>query len=150
MSRPENQTISSWTGFNIQTRSDVTVMQGTVGYLPTINAPATEMSTVKEVLEQTLRIMQSLQLQNIVCVLDQALYAKAAEIVWKHEKFKNIVIRMGVFHTICNLLSIIGKRFQDAELRDLCVEAGVLAEGSVAGLMAGRKYNRTSWCTRHS
>ena len=54
---------------------------GTVGYLPTINAPATEMSTVNKVLEQTIRIMQSLQLQNIVCVLDQALYAKAAEIV---------------------------------------------------------------------
>ena len=49
---------------------------------------------------------------------------------------------MGVFHTICNLLSIIGKRFQDAGLRDLCVKSGVLAEGSVGGLMAGRKYNR--------
>ena len=49
---------------------------------------------------------------------------------------------MDVFHTICNLLSIIGKRFQNAELRDLCVESGVLAEGSVAGLMAGRTYNR--------
>ena len=94
MSDPENQTISSWTGFNIQTRSDVTVIQDTVGYLPTINAPATEMSTVNEVLEQTLRIMQSLQLPNIVCVFDQALYAKATEIIWKHEKFRNIIIRM--------------------------------------------------------
>ena len=37
---------------------------------------------------------------------------------------------------------MIGKRFQDAGLRDLCVESGVLAEGSVAGLMAGHKYNR--------
>ena len=49
---------------------------------------------------------------------------------------------MGVFHTICNLLSIIGKRFQDAGLRDLCVESGVIAEGSVAaGVMDGLKYN---------
>ena len=114
----------------------------TVGYLPTINAPATELSTVHEVLNQTVSIMESLQLKSIVCVFDQALYSKAAEIVWKHEKFKNIVIRMGVFHTICNLLSIIGKRFQDAGLRDMCVESGVVAEGSVAGVMEGRKYNR--------
>lgn len=139
----ENQTISSWTGFNIKIRSDIAVSQDTVSYLPTINAPATEMSTVNEVLEQTRAIMQSLQLNKIVCVFDQALYAKAAEVLWKQEKFKNIIIRMGVFHTICNLLSIIGKRFQDAGLRDLCVESGVIAEGSVSGLMDGRKYNRS-------
>ena len=67
-------------------------------------------------------------------MFNQALYAKAAEIVWKHEKFKNI-IRMGVFHTICNQHSILGKRFQDAGLRDLCVESGVIAEWSVTGVM---------------
>jgi len=118
------------------------VVQDTVSYLPTINAPATEMSTVNEVLEQTHAIMQSLQLNKIVCVFDQALYAKAAEVLWKQEKFKNIIIRMGVFHTIGNLLSTIGKRFQDAGLRDLCVESGVIAEGSVSGVMDGRRYNR--------
>lgn len=113
-----------------------------MGNLLTINVSATQMSTVIEVLEQTLHIMQSLQLKNIVCVFDQALYAMAAEIIWKHWKFQNSILRMGVFHTICNLLSIIGKRFQDAGLRDLCVESGVNAEGPVAGLMEGRKYNR--------
>ncbi|KAG0716291.1 hypothetical protein GWK47_010041 [Chionoecetes opilio] len=78
--------------------------------------------------------MQSLQLKKIVCVFDKALDAKAAEVLWKQEKFKNIIIRRGVFHTICNLLSTIGKRFQDAGLRDLCVESGVIAEGSVSGV----------------
>ena len=46
---------------------------------------------------------------------------------------------MGVFHT---LLSIIGKRFQDAGLKDFCVESGVIAEGSVAGVLDGRRNNR--------
>ena len=142
MSNLENQTISSWTGFNIQIRDDVNVIQDTVNYLPTINAPATEMSTVNEALSQTLNIMKSLHLKKIVCVFDQALYAKAAEIVWKQDQFQNIIIRMGTFHTVCNLLSTIGKRFQDAGLRDLCVESGVIAEGSVTGVMEGRKYNR--------
>ena len=49
---------------------------------------------------------------------------------------------MGVFHTACTTLSIIGKRFQDAGLRDLCVESSVMAEGSVAGVLDGRRYNR--------
>ena len=48
---------------------------------------------------------------------------------------------MGVFHTACTLLSIIGKHFQDAGFRDLCVESGAIVEGSVAGVLDGRRYN---------
>uniref|UniRef100_H3B9B4 Uncharacterized protein n=1 Tax=Latimeria chalumnae TaxID=7897 RepID=H3B9B4_LATCH len=55
---------------------------------------------------------------------------------------QKIVLRMGVFHTICNLLSIIGKRYGDAGLRDLAVESGVIAEGSITSVLEGRKYNR--------
>ena len=35
-----------------------------------------------------------------------------------------------------------GKRFQDAGLRDLCIESGVIADGSIFGVMDGRKYKR--------
>ena len=139
----DNQTFSSRTRFNIKVRNEIAVSQDTVSYLPTTNTPATDMSTINEVLEQSLGIVECLQLSNIVCVFDQALFAKAAEIVWKHKKFKNIVIKMGFFHTICNFLCIMGKRFNYAGLSDLCVESGVLAEVSVSGVMEGRKYNRT-------
>ena len=43
---------------------------------------------------------------------------------------------------ICNFLGILGKRFQDAGLRDLCIEAGIVAEGSVTRVLKGRHYNR--------
>lgn len=33
-------------------------------------------------------------------------------------------------------------RFQDAGLRDICIESGVIAEGSVTGVLEERKYNR--------
>jgi len=114
-----------------------------VGYLPTINAPATQLSTVHKVLKQALNIQKTLDLTEIVCVFDQALYAKAAEITWKHEEMnQNIVLRMGAFHTLCNLLSIIGKRFGSAGLRDISVESGIIAEGSVNTVIEGRNYNR--------
>ncbi len=65
------------------------------------------------------------------------------EILWKHpEKFEGIIPRLGVFHSKCKLLSIIGKRFQDAGLRDLRVKAGIVADGSVTGVIKGWKYNR--------
>ena len=90
---------------------------------------------------QSLKVKNTLKLKSIVLVFDQALCAKAAKVQWKQsEKFKYIVLRMGVFHTACTLLSIIGKRFQDAGLRELCVESGVIAEGSVAGVLDGRRY----------
>ena len=65
------------------------------------------------------------------------------EIIWKGKDiFSDIVPRMGAFHTVCTLLPIIGKRFQDAGLKDLCIESGVIVEGSVKGVLEGNKYNR--------
>ena len=49
---------------------------------------------------------------------------------------------MEVFHTICTFLAVIGKHFQDAGLRDVCVESGVIADGSAAGVLECRSYNR--------
>ena len=135
----EKQKASSWTGFNISLRNKIQVSQDVIGYLPTIDTPATDMATVHEVLLQSLKIKNTLKVKNIVLVFDQALHAKHCK---QSEKLKDIVLRMGVFHTACTLLSIIGKRFQDAGLRDLCVESGVIAEGFVAGVLEGRRYNR--------
>ena len=141
-----NQTIASWTGFNIMSNSS-NVMEDNTGYLPTRNTPATNMSTVHEVLVQSTQIMDSLHLQSIVCVFDQALYAKAAEIKWKHmDSFGRVVLRMGAFHTTCCLLSILGKRFANAGLRDIIIETGIIAEGSVSAVLDGRMYNRAVRC----
>ncbi|CAH1248853.1 Hypp8457 [Branchiostoma lanceolatum] len=137
------QKVSGWTGYNISVRNETEIIQDTIGYLPTIDAPATNMSTVHEILVRSLKIKDALHLKSIVLVFDQALYAKATEIIWKHpHTFKDIVPRMGMFHTLLTMLSIIGKRFQDAGLRDICIESGVIAEGSVTGVLEGRKYNR--------
>ena len=139
----DNQTVPGWTGFNICTRDQVLVSEDNVGYLPTINAPATELTTVFEILKQSEQIREELLLKTVVVVLDQALYAKATEIAWKHkERFSNILLRMGTFHTICNALSILGKRFRDAGLKDICIEAGIVAEGSINGVLEGKHYNR--------
>ena len=49
---------------------------------------------------------------------------------------------MEAFHTICTLLGIIGKRVQYAGLTDICIESVVITEGSVSGVLEGRKHNR--------
>ena len=96
-----------------------------------------------EILNQSENIRKELLLDTIVVVMDQALFAKASEIIWKHnECFCNILLWMGTFHTICNALSILGKRFQDACLKDICIESGIVAEGSINGVLNGKHYNR--------
>ena len=134
---------SSWTGFNIKVHDKENIVDSNVGYLPTINAPATSMSTVNKILNRSLSIMRSLNLTSIICVFDQAIYCKALEIKSKNVDIcKPVVLRLGTFHTLCTMLSIIGKRFQDAGLKDLCIESGIVAEGSVSALLKGRSYNR--------
>ena len=119
------------------------VARDSLGYLPTLNAPATDMSAVYQVLTKSLQIKETLRLQRIVVVFNLALYAKATKIKWKHSaQFNAIVLIMGVFHTICTFLAVIRKRFQDAGLRDVCVESGVIADGFVVGVLKGCSYNR--------
>ena len=49
---------------------------------------------------------------------------------------------MEAFHTICTFLAVIGKRFQEAGLRGICVESGVIADGSAAGVLEDGNFNR--------
>ena len=42
---------------------------------------------------------------------------------------------------MCNLIYIIGKRFQDSGFKDIIIEAGNVAQGSVIGVLEGRQCN---------
>lgn len=101
------------------------------------------MKTVSEILSKSDEIRKELNLKEIAFVMDQALYAKAAEIKWQHPNtYSFIILRLGTFRTICNLMSVIGKRFKDAGLKGLCTESGVIAEGSIQNILTGKMYNR--------
>ena len=45
-----SQKVSGWTGYSILVRNEIEARQENIGYLPTIDAPATSMSTVHEIL----------------------------------------------------------------------------------------------------
>jgi len=141
MARLSNKDVCSWTGFNILTHNDTSVQEDSTGYLPTINAPSTQLTTVHEVLNQLISIMKFLQLNNIVVVFYQALYAKAVKITWKHQEvFKNIILRMGVFHTICTFMAKNWKTVCRCwSKRPLCRGRN---DCSISGVIDGHRYNR--------
>ena len=49
---------------------------------------------------------------------------------------------MGAFHICCNFLGILGHRFGHAGLKDLLIETGLAAAGSIVGVLMGHHYNR--------
>lgn len=135
--------IRGWTGFNIKVCDRVVVVESTIGYLNTTDSPATDLKTAYEVLSGGCEIKNRIQLSAVVCVLDQAFYAKAMEVYWEHkELFDGIVIMMGGFHLLLMLLGVIGSRVRDAGLRELAVQSDVVAEGSVDKSLNGKQYNR--------
>ena len=86
---------------------------------------------------------QQLRQRDVIVVFDQAIYAKALEVLWRNkDQFQQLVVRIGSFHTICAFLAAIEKRFVDAGLADVLMESGIVGSGSVAGVIEGRHYNR--------
>ena len=102
------------------------------------------MNTTFEVLIEACQTKDELKLKYDVVAVDQAIYAKAVEIMWKHrDLFTDIVRRLGAFHTISCLLPVIWNWFSPAGLRDVIIESGIIEEGSVDGILTGKACNWT-------
>ena len=56
------QTIPSWTGFNVSVSSNITVVTTSIGYLDCIDASASGISTINQVLHRCLKIKDSLKI----------------------------------------------------------------------------------------
>ena len=135
------QIIPAWSAFNAAVSQPPPC--STLGYLPVIPSSPTELATVHEAMERSCALAKALRQEHVIITMDQAVYCKAQEIRWKHpEKFRNVVLRMGAFHTANTFLAVLGKRFGDAGLQDIMVESGVVAAGSVDAVLGGRHYNR--------
>ena len=94
-------------------------------------------------MERALKIVESLKLTSIVCVFDKVIYSKAIEIKWKEkQKFNDCVLMMGMLHILMMFMHILSKRFLTAGLRDVLIQKGVVAEGSVNKALSGKVYNR--------
>jgi hypothetical protein len=123
-----------------------------VGYLPVIDTPPTDLTTVCALMERSIETVDMVmgatnddeQKHSVLVTCDQAVYAKALEVYYSplHNQLERIVLRMGAFHVILNFMSVLGQRFGSAGLRDVLIESDVLANGSVDSTLDGRHYNR--------
>lgn len=141
------QIVPGWSAFNAALAKDEVVRPSVVGYLPVIPSSPTELSTVYMMLKRSLAVADELQQDDVIIVLDQAIYAKAQEIISKHQDdFCRVILRMGSFHTACTFLAVIGQRFEHAGLHDILVESGLAGTGAVGAVLRGKHYNRAMRC----
>ena len=102
-------TIPGWTGFHTTLASNDIHDKSAIHYLPVIEDSPTNMSTVNTILKRSLSLADQLNLQTIVVVFDQAIYAKAQQIRWNDAILtQRVIMRLGEFHTCMCFLSVLG------------------------------------------
>ena len=80
-----SQIVPSWTGFQklIYPNKNTKV---SVGYLPPITAPPTEVKVIFSVINRSLDVMTELNLKNIILEADQAIYIKILDAMFRMER----------------------------------------------------------------
>lgn len=131
-----------WTGTNINITNSLN--KSVLHYLPIIEHSPTDIATVNHVLKHALNMAKELRCPAVMVVFDQAIYCKAQMIRWTNPILEEALVpRLGEFHTMMSFLSTIGKRYEESGLEDILVESGVIASGSMKGVLSGHMYNRS-------
>lgn len=60
---------------------------------------------------------------------------------WHSDKFLDVVINIGGFHTICSFFGCFGKLMAGSSFEEVLFESGICASCSIAKVMSGKHYN---------
>ena len=128
ISRTSQKPTPSWTMYNDKA-STFNLEKTTVGYLPIIQAPASDLDTLNTVVKRVLHISKSMNQQHVILTVDEALYPKLLELKWSVDEYKDILIPcLGGLYIVMNFLRVIGQHMADSGLSDLWIECGVLGK----------------------
>ena len=105
----DQQTMPSYSGWLSITDTETSSSKSVVEYMAPLNVSINENSTVQHILETSLAASQAIGQQYAIVTFDLAVAKKAYALVWQLPYLKNVIVRMGVFHTICSLFGTIGK-----------------------------------------
>lgn len=89
----------------------------TISYLPVVDAPPTDYSTINAIFARSLDITLKLNVEYAVLVFDKSIYAKAQHVRWKNKTYmEKFIVHLGDFQTTMTFCSTIGKLFKDCGL----------------------------------
>ena len=89
--RQNHEPKPSWTTFNERV-SEVDPPKTIVGYMPIIQAPAHELSTLNTVVKRVIHVAEALTQTKVVLTVDQALFPGLMELKWVVPEYRNVLI----------------------------------------------------------
>ncbi|KAK3742892.1 hypothetical protein RRG08_061489 [Elysia crispata] len=108
-----------------------------------INASINENSTIQAVIQISQEATREVEQEYTFVTFDLAVAKKAYALIWHDaERYKNVVIHLGVFHTVLSYLGALGKLMKGSGFEDIITEAGLCASGSLDKMMNGKHNNR--------
>ena len=137
---PESQDMPGWSGF--QELCGKPSFPVRVGYLPPIPAPPTEMRVIYAAINRSLDIMDKLGNKFIFMEVDQAIYHKILDAMFRMEKegtakFGKVIPGMGRFHVVLCMTRTIYSRFKQAGIVELLSSAGLGGKGTIKKALKG-------------
>ncbi len=113
-----NMQLPNWTGCNTLLCNNRIPTLSRIVYLPIINAPASEYSTINAILQRSTEIANKVGVRYACLVFDEAIYSKVQQIRWKHDSYLDcFIVRLGEFHMAMAFCGAIAKLFGDAGLK---------------------------------
>ncbi len=131
----EVPTVPEWKGFMQLSSKLINKETTSVTFLPFINSPPSEYSTIRTALQYALKNCQEIGATVCFVTFDQPLYLKAREIT-----FGDIMVRLGGFHLLMSFLGCIGHTMAGSGLKDVLCQ--VFAANSVDKMLTGHAYSR--------
>ena len=140
-----DQIVPSMSGWSVKIQEifGETSQKTTLTYLPPIDSPITEFSTMAKVFDviQEQARKNSMPYANIT--LDVGAAINAYKVLWNHpERFKNVVIHLGDFHFMKEVFGVLGKVISGSGFEDVIFQSGLCSSGSLRGVVSGSHYNR--------
>ena len=112
-----------------------------------INTPITEYSTIQEIFRLNEEVARKIKCKYNISTFDLGACMKAYPVVWNNPvKYKNHIIFIGTFHLICAYLKAIGKKMEGTGFADILIEAGLIGNFSLKGVISGKQYERCLHC----
>ena len=142
--RTASQDVPGWTGFTSLTGMPPTSLT-TIDYYPVITEPITDYKTVclRYAEEATHEVNQ----QYVITTFDLGVCMKAYPLIWNNPKrYEKHIVLIGTFHLVCAYLKMVGKKMDGSGLSDILLEAGLIASGSLQGVIYRKHYDRAMHC----
>lgn len=108
--------------------------------LPFINEPPSKHTSINTAIVHAMAECKRLKQKTCIVTFDQPLFIKATEIVAGNDEMKNVVVRLGGFHTIMSFVGSIGYIMEGSGLEDIW--GTVYAAESVKNMMSGKAFSR--------